>query len=253
MNMNARNEPERTAKVLMLAGGLGTRLRPVTERVPKCLVPIGGRALIDYWFDLFAEAGLRDVLINTHHLREEVRRHLESYRASGDFRVEEAYEPELLGSAGTVHANRGYMDDADDCVVVYADNLSDVDLGELLAWHTERRHEFSMLLYRAPDPRSAGIAELDADGRIVSFVEKPAKPKSDLANGGVYVVSASLYREIADMNAFDLGADVLPRLANRMYGWFWRGYHRDIGTLEALREAETNGIQQLRKTARSRV
>jgi mannose-1-phosphate guanylyltransferase len=82
-----------------------------------------------------------------------------------------------------------------------------------------------------------GIATLDADGRITDFVEKPDKPLSDLANAGVYMVDAAMYREIAAMEAFDLGYDVIPTLAGRMRGWVWDGYHRDIGTLESLEQA----------------
>jgi D,D-heptose 1,7-bisphosphate phosphatase len=95
----------------------------------------------------------------------------------------------------------------------------------------------TMLLFRAPDPRACGIAELDPDGRIVSFVEKPERPASDLANAGLYVVDAAAYREIAAMRAFDLGFDVLPRFVGRMRGWVWGGYHLDIGTHEALERA----------------
>src|SRR5688572_2010248 len=96
-------------KVLLLAGGLGTRLRPLTDSVPKCLVPVAGRPLLDYWFDAFADAGIRDVLINTHHLPDRVRAYLARRNDTGRFRVCESYEPVLLGSAGTVHANRDWI------------------------------------------------------------------------------------------------------------------------------------------------
>jgi D-glycero-D-manno-heptose 1,7-bisphosphate phosphatase len=94
-----------------------------------------------------------------------------------------------------------------------------------------------MLTFHAPDPRACGIAELDAQGRIVAFVEKPPEPRSNLANAGVYVLSAEAYREIAGQGAFDLGFEVLPRFIGRMRGWAWPGYHRDIGTPEALLRA----------------
>src|SRR5437764_2560075 len=94
------------ARAIILAGGLGTRLRPLTDALPKCLVPIAGRPLLDYWFDRFAAAGLREVRINTHHHPEQVRDYIAKKNASGQFQVRESYEPELLGSAGTVAANR---------------------------------------------------------------------------------------------------------------------------------------------------
>ena len=228
---------DRRVKALLLAGGLGTRLRPITETTPKCLVPIAGRPLLDYWFDALAAADVYDVRINTHHLPDAVRAYIDRRNRGGRFRVSETHEPELLGSAATVHANRGWMDDADECIVIYADNLSSVDLGEMLRYHRSHSDGFTMLLFHAPEPTKAGIAETDRDGRIVSFVEKPERPASDLANGGVYIVSGDAYREIADMDAFDLGFDVLPRFVGRMRGWAFDGYHRDIGNLDALERA----------------
>lgn len=233
------SEPNRTRCVL-LAAGLGTRLRPLTETVPKCLVDIVGKPLLGYWFDALERAGIRDVLVNTHHLREPVQAYLAQVERERGFRIVEAYEPKLLGSAGTLAANRAFADGADECVIVYADNLSDLDLGALLAFHRSHADPFTMVLFRTSRPRECGIAALDADGRVVEFVEKPAEPRSDLANAGVYVVSADAYREIADQRAFDLGFDVLPRFVGRMRGFAHSGYHRDIGHLAALEQARAD-------------
>jgi histidinol-phosphate phosphatase family protein len=104
----------------------------------------------------------------------------------------------------------------------------------LIAFHRDHGDPLTMVLFRAPNPRACGIAELDARGRITAFVEKPEQPKSDLANAGLYFVKAAAYREIAAMDAFDLGFDVLPRFVGRMRGWVWGGYHLDIGTHESL-------------------
>jgi D,D-heptose 1,7-bisphosphate phosphatase len=224
-------------KALLLAGGLGTRLRPLTDTIPKCLVPVAGRPLLDVWVDHLAEAGIREARINTHALADPVRTYIESVNSGGRFLLVESYEPALLGSAGTVSANVDLADDADQIVIVYADNLSDIDLRPLLAFHRTHGDPFTMVLFRAPNPRACGIAELDDAGRIVSFVEKPEQPATDLANAGLYVVDAGAYREIAAMRAFDLGFEVLPRFVGRMRGWVWGGYHLDIGTHEALARA----------------
>lgn len=227
----------RAAKALLLAAGLGTRLRPLTDRIPKCLVPIAGRPLLDYWFDRLAEAGIRDVRINTHYLREQVVGYIRGVSAGGAFRVTEAYEPALLGSAGTIHANRGFVADGEDCLIIYADNLSDVDLAALLSFHRSHGDPLTMMLFRAPNPEQCGIVELDSSSRVVSFEEKPVLPRGDLANAGVYIATADAYREIADMGAKDLGFDVLPAFVGRMRGWVWHGYHLDIGTPAALSRA----------------
>lgn len=223
-------------KALLLAGGLGTRLRPLTDSLPKCMIEIAGRPLLDYWFSSLAAAEIQDVLINTHHLPESVRRYLAIKNAQG-FRAIETFEPKLLGSAGTIAANRAWADDANEILIIYADNLSDLDIEEFLATHRGCGDPMTMLLFHASNPKACGIAELDGDNRIIGFVEKPVTPKSDLANAGVYVVSADVWGEIGAMQAFDLGFDVLPRFVGRMRGHIHNGYHRDIGNPEALAAA----------------
>ncbi|MBL0730337.1 nucleotidyltransferase family protein [Piscinibacter sp. HJYY11] len=230
------NATQRKTKAVLLAGGLGTRLRPLTNTVPKCLVEIAGRPLLDYWFQALRAAGITDVLVNNHHLPDAVRAFLDAKRAEG-FNAVEAYEPTLLGSAGTVAHNRAWADGADDVLIIYADNLSSLDLSTFMASHRAHGLPMTMLLFHAPNPKACGIAEVDVTGRIVDFVEKPAEPKSDLANAGVYAVTADAWREMADAKAFDLGFDVLPKFVGRMQGHVHEGYHRDIGNLDALEAA----------------
>ncbi len=224
-------------KALLLAGGLGTRLRPLTETTPKCLIDIGGKALLTYWIEALRKAGVVEAVINNHHLPDQVRTYIEQVNEESALRLRESYEPLLLGSAGTIHANRDLADGADCVLVIYADNISDMNLASLVTYHQSHGFPVTMVLFHAPDPRQAGIATLDASGTVVEFVEKPEVPTSDLANAGVYVLSAEAYREVADMDAFDMGFDVLPRFVGRMKGWPWEGYHLDIGTHEALKKA----------------
>ncbi len=229
--------PSRRVRAVLLAAGLGTRLRPLTNAVPKCLIPIAGRPLLDYWFDRLAEVGVRDVLINTHCMVQQVRSYLDGVKATGGFRIIEAYEPELLGSAGTIHANRAFARTDEDCLIIYADNLSDLDLTELMRVHRSHQDPITMVLFRTPTPTRCGIAQIDREGRVIEFQEKPSDPKSNLANAGVYAVTSAAYREIADMDGFDLASDVMPKFIGRMRGWVWDGYHRDVGTPESLAQA----------------
>ena len=229
-----------TTRALLLAGGLGTRLRPLTDTVPKCLVPVGGRPILAWWLDALEAAGVGEALVNTHHLAVPVRAFIAAENARRTVQLSEAFEPGLLGSAGTVHANRGWADGADEMLVIYADNLSDIDLAALLAFHRSHPDPMTMALFHAEYPEKCGIAELDGAGRVTGFVEKPEKPVSDLANAGLYVLDAAAWREIADMDAFDFGFDVLPRFVGRMRGYEHPGYHRDIGTPEALARANAD-------------
>ena len=200
-------------------------------------MPIADRPLLDFWIDHLAEAGIHEARVNTHAQADQVRAYITKVNSEGRLRLVESYEPTLLGSAGTVTANADLADEADQVVIVYADNFSDIDLRPLLAFHRTHGDPLTMVLFHAPNPRACGIAALDAVGRIVSFVEKPEQPASDLANAGLYVVDAQAYRQIAAMRAFDLGFEVLPRFVGRMRGWVWGGYHLDIGTHEALERA----------------
>jgi mannose-1-phosphate guanylyltransferase len=227
-------------KALLLAGGRGERLLPVTRTTPKCLVPIGQHALLDYWVAALVRAGVEEAIINTHHLADQVRDKIEQVNRRTPLVLRESHEPQLLGSAGTVTNNREFADDADDVLLIYTDNLSDLCLVDLLGYHRSHLLGRTMLLFRSAQPRACGIARLDASGTVVEFEEKPSAPKSNLANAGVYVWSAEAYREVADWKAFDIGADVLPRLVGKMRGYAHAGYHLDIGTHDALTRARAD-------------
>ena len=203
-------------KVFLLAGGLGTRLRPLTNHIPKCLVLVRGRPLIDYWFDLFDGLGVDEVLVNTHHLPDLVATHFVAH--AWQDRVRLFPEPELLGSAGTVRANRDFVGD-DDFMVCYADNLTDTDLSVIWERHQRGDSVLTMGLFQTPFPKECGIATLDAAGRIVDFIEKPQKPVSNLANAGIYAVSSAIFDVIGDHPApVDFGFDVIPKLSGHPLG-----------------------------------
>jgi len=144
-----------TAKSMILAAGLGTRLRPLTDAIPKCLVPIAGRPLLEYWIDGLCDAGISEARVNTHAHADQVRAYIEQVNAEGRLHLAESFEPELLGSAGTIAANADLADGADEVVIVYADNFSDVDLRRLLAFPPRARR--SIHDAPVPRPRSPGL------------------------------------------------------------------------------------------------
>ena len=226
-------------KAFLLAAGYGTRLRPITDSVPKCLVPIHGQPLLGWWFQLLRKHGVKDVLVNTHYLPDPVRMYMKEYnlRKTG-ITTYETYEPELLGSGGTILANQDFVKDEDSFLICYADNLTDVNLTAFQDFHREHRSLLSMALFRTNVPEQCGIAEMDSVGRIVAFEEKPAAPKSNLANAGIYITDQRIFDYLdSDKHLLDLGKDVLPKLIGEMYGWYTDGYLIDIGTLENYRKA----------------
>ena len=224
-------------KAFLLAAGLGTRLRPLTDTVPKCLVDIGGRTMLDIWLDALADAGVDEVLLNTHHLADLVAGHVA--RRSGPPLVRLSHEPVLLGSAGTLRAGRDFVAGEEMFLVVYADNLTDFDLRLLVDAHRSADVTATLSVFRAPRPSECGIVEV-RDGRVVGFVEKPAHPPGDLANAGIYAFSAGVLDEIQGPLPQDIGFDLLPRLVGRAAVVpLGDSFFLDIGTPAALERARS--------------
>jgi mannose-1-phosphate guanylyltransferase len=222
-------------KAFLLAGGLGTRLRPITDATPKCLVEVGGRPLLDIWLDAFAKAGIQEVLVNTHHLAHLVTAHVAERMSPPLVRL--VHEPALLGSAGTLLANRDFVADDDMFLAVNADNLTDFDLGVLVDAHRANATIATLTVFRTPRPSECGIVEV-TDGRVVGFAEKPADPPSDLANAGIYAFHPRVLDEIPEPLPRDIGFDLLPRLVGRARALALDdAYFLDIGTLAALEQA----------------
>lgn len=233
-------------KAFLLAAGKGTRLRPYTDSLPKCLIPVHGKPLLEIWLDHLCRHDVREVLINTHHHARQVEDFVRRYPGRRDMKIVLSYEPVLLGSAGTIRHCRDFVDSEADFMIFYADNLTNVNLKRLAAFHQSCREKNGILtmgLFHSPTPAACGIAELDADRKIVAFTEKPETPKSDLANAGLYMASREIFDFIPDAPPdpasplLDFGHHVLPLLTGRMFGYPIAEYLRDIGTVESYRKA----------------
>jgi mannose-1-phosphate guanylyltransferase len=223
-------------KAFLLAAGLGSRLRPITDRIPKCLVPIGRQPLLQVWLELLAQHGVREVLINTHYLPEQVRVLASGWSRSPQVRL--SYEKMLLGSAGTLAKNWDFIAGEESFLVCYADNVTDMNLTGLVRFHQNHRGLITMALFPSDRPQECGVAEMDSSGLITSFEEKPAVPKSSLANAGVYVMRAGVHPHLPLSKPADIGFDLLPRCMTQMYGWLWPGLLIDIGNPKAYQRAQ---------------
>jgi mannose-1-phosphate guanylyltransferase len=222
-------------KAFLLAAGVGSRLRPITDTTPKCMIVIDDRPLLDIWLDAFDRAGVDEVLVNLHHLPDVVRRHLAG--RTGPPAVRTFFEPELLGSAGTLLANREWVKGEELFLACYADNLTDFDLRSLIDTHRECGAIATWTVFHSENPSAGGVVELDAFGRVVGFVEKPSEPVSDLTNAGMYAFDPGVLDEIDGGLPSDIGYNLLPRLVGRARAVLVEGYFRDVGTAEAYRRA----------------
>ncbi len=223
-------------KAFLLAAGLGTRLRPLTNKTPKCLVNICGQPLLNWWIRLFEKHSIDEVLINLHHLPEQVIKFIESSKTNVKFNF--FYEETLLGSGGTLRENKNFVKDENHFLICYADNLTNYNLNFFLDFHKTKSADFSMALFRTNTPQSKGIVVLDNQKKIIEFEEKPQKPKSNLANAGMYISTPEILDMIPQKEITDIGFDLLPKLVGRSYGWESKNYLLDIGTPADLSKAE---------------
>jgi mannose-1-phosphate guanylyltransferase len=223
-------------KAFLLAAGMGSRLRPITDTIPKCMVPIDGRPMLDIWLDALDYAGADEVLVNLHHLPDVVRRHVDARTRPPAVRA--FFEPELLGSAGTLRANRAWVETDEMFLACYADNLTDFDLRSLVAAHKEHGALATLTVFHSEHPSTGGVVELDESGTVTGFAEKPANPVSDLVNAGMYAFGPGVLDEIGGPTPRDIGYDLLPRLVGRAKAVPVEGYLRDIGTVAAYRRAQ---------------
>ena len=227
-------------RAILLAAGCGTRLRPLTNKIPKCLVPIKGRPLLEIWLERLAEAGIGPFLINTHYLAEQGEAFIEAspYRDQ----VSLVYELELHGTAGTLIKNLDFFQ-GEDGMLIHADNYCLADFSVFVQAHLKRPPEcvLTMMTFRTDTPSSCGIVELDERGVVVGFHEKVAAPPGNLANGAVYILSAALLARMdKDLhNVNDFSTEVLHRLVGQIYTYETAEVFMDVGTPESYAKANS--------------
>jgi mannose-1-phosphate guanylyltransferase len=226
-------------RAVLLAAGLGTRLQPLTDRIPKCLVSIRGKPLLAYWLDLLLASGIERVLVNTHHLPEAVRRFVAELPWRE--RITLVHEEGLLGTGGTILRNRRFFG-RKAFMVAHADNITRFDVDAFIRRHECRPSEtlITMMTFRTDSPETCGIVEEDARGVVTAFHEKILNPPGDRANAAVYIFEPEVveFLEGLGKEVIDLSTEVIPAFLGRICTFLNGDYHRDVGTLESLRLAE---------------
>ena len=226
-------------KAVLLAAGEGTRLHPLTLTTPKCLVPINGKPLIDYWLEMLVPCDeIDEIFINVSYLKEQVIDHI-SNKWQGCNKIFLWQENKLLGTAGTLKANYSQLKD-DDIMVIHADNLSAFDLRQFINAHKTRliSCKITMMLFKTDCPSQCGIVELDNTGLVIDMHEKVKKPPGNLANGAVYIFEKSVIDLIYHNNSYDISLDVIPNFLGHICSWLNSNYHRDIGSPESYSLAQ---------------
>lgn len=224
---------------MLLAAGEGTRLRPLTETLPKPMVPIVGVPLLERTLRWLSGEGVTEAAINLFHRPQIIPDYFGTEFAG--MRLHYFFEDTLRGTAGGVKAAQHVLEDAPFCVI-YGDNLVSADLRRLASFHKAHSGLGTVSLFHHPNPAAAGIVGLDSSGRVTRFVEKPpaAEVFSDLANAGVYVLDPAIFSFIPAEAPSDFGRDIFPALlaqGQALYATPLGGYLQDTGTPDAYRQA----------------
>lgn len=229
---------------MILAAGEGTRLRPLTATVPKPMIPIVGRPLLEWTLSWLATQGVTEAAVNLYHRPQSIPDFFGDEYAG--IRLHYFFEDVLRGTAGGVKGARALFTDAP-FYVIYGDNLIHADLRRLADFHAGHGGPATLALFHHPNPAAAGIVATDETGRITCFVEKPPPDQifADTANAGVYVLNPAVLESIPDTLPHDFGRDVFPDLLARgtaLYGTLLGGYLHDTGTPDQYRQATWDAL-----------
>jgi len=227
-------------KAFCLAAGEGRRLRPLTDGLPKCLVPINGVPLLTIWLEQLGRNGVTDVLVNMHHAHERLVEYASTQRTGVALTL--AHEPRLLGSAGTVLQQRAFVAGDPRFLIVYSDVLTCLDIRRMVRFHDAQPTAITIGVTRTDRPREKGTVVLGPRDRVTAFEEKAVAPRSDLANAGIYVASQRLFDYLPsappDDAPLDFGHDVLPRMVPDVTAYRIQEFLLDIGTPESYAAAQ---------------
>ena len=220
-------------KAILLAAGFGTRLRPLTNTIPKCLVPIKGKPLLEIWIEKLSNVGIDSFLINTHYLSNQVFNFINKSAFKNKCIL--VNEEKLLGTAGTLLSNFNFIGN-DECLLIHSDNYCLEDFTQFLIAHKERPRNclMTMMTFQTDTPKSCGIVEVNDQNILVGFHEKVDNPPGNLANCAIYILSPEIVKDILikHSQAVDFSRDIIPNYLGQIYTYqtFYKFF--DIGTPE---------------------
>jgi mannose-1-phosphate guanylyltransferase/phosphomannomutase len=238
-------------KAVVMAGGEGTRLRPLTQNRPKPLVPVLNKPIAQHIIEHLKRAGITDIVVTLYYLAEEI----QNYFGDGsDLGVNLIYsiEDTPLGTAGSVKKAEKYLDD-DRFIIVSGDALTDIDIPKALAFHLKKKAEATLILQHVKNPLEFGVVMTEEDGRIQRFLEKPSWGEvfSDTVNTGMYIIEPTVFALMEPNRNYDWSQDIFPQMLaekRQLFGYVMNEYWTDVGSLEQYRQAQydmLNGLTQL--------
>lgn len=232
-------------KAVVMAGGAGSRLRPLTIARPKPMVPLVNKPVMGHALDLLKKHGITEVVVTVQYMAERIQDYFGDGRSLG-MQIDYALEEEPLGTAGSVKNAAQYLDDT--FIVISGDALTDFDLSEIIRYHKEKQALATITLYHVPNPLEYGVIIVDDEGRIRQFLEKPSWGEviSDTVNTGIYVLEPEVLEYFQAGVPFDFSKDLFPILLQKgdpIYGFIADGYWCDVGNLQEYMRASQDLLE----------
>jgi mannose-1-phosphate guanylyltransferase/phosphomannomutase len=234
-------------RAVLMAGGSGTRLRPLTCDLPKPMVPVFNRPIAEHIINLLKNHQIREVIATLHYLPDVMR---EYFGTGREFDIQMTYsieEEQPLGTAGCVKNIEELLDDT--FLVISGDSITDFDLSAAIRFHYQKGSKATLILARVPDPMEFGVVITDQEGRIQRFLEKPSTSEifSDTVNTGTYILEPEVLQYLPHNEESDFSKDLFPLLLAKkeaMYGYVAESYWCDVGNLDAYRQAQYDGLER---------
>ena len=235
-------------KAVILAGGYATRLRPLTLTKPKSLLLVLDKPLIDWIVELLVNGGVDNLIFSVYHMADVLINHLKSIfiQLPSSVKIDFMYEEEPLGDAGPLHLVNNKFGLTSTFIVSYGDVFSFINVNDMVKYHKEHGGIATVMLTRVEDVSRYGVAVVNADNKILSFIEKPKsyEAKSNLVNAGMYVFEPDVLNHIPKGRS-KLSADVIPRLVEKfdVYGYVYDGFWSDIGVPDDYKQTNINVLK----------
>ncbi len=232
-------------KAMILAAGLGTRLRPLTEEISKPMIPIVNRPVMEHIVELLARHGFREIYVNVHYYHEAITQHFGDGSKWG-VSMTYSYEEELLGTAGGVKKLEKELGEGT-FLVISGDALTDLDLTKLLEFHRAHGGVATLVLTHVEDPSKYGVVLTDEESRVVEFQEKPSRKeaRSNMANSGIYAFEPRVLEMIPPWQFYDFGSQLFPRFLTEgvaFYGYTHDDYWNDVGSMEEYKKGNFDAL-----------
>jgi mannose-1-phosphate guanylyltransferase len=226
-------------KAILLSAGYGSRLRPLTQNIPKPLLEINGTPLLSIWINKLIDAQFEKILINCFYLKEKIISFVENHEFKNHIKL--VIEDTLEGTAGTLIKNINFIDEGEDLILVHADNYSEDDLKGFYKAHLNRPKNclMTMMTFKTDKPQNCGIVLTNELGIVNKFYEKVKNPPSNIANGAIYILSYEMIREIKNnfSGSSDFSTEIIPNFMNRILTYETKKILIDIGSIASYKLA----------------